>query len=448
VEKNPDDYASAANYAIASLKTGDKLTAKKYFEKALALAPESNAVRLEYAQMLFETGEDKSSTEEYLKYLEQGGNSPKAFYNLAMLYETDKNYSEAISMLQKGLAIYPENEQIKTELAKAYHTDKNYPEALKLYDELLVKNPGNRNLKFNKALVCHAKNNYDDAITLYNDLYKERPDDKVKTYMTRAYISSMEEKAGTGDYSKAISVFENSSKYGLEDADLYVAAAKIYNANGAKTKAVECCEKALALNSSDKTVLTAYAKILMSQGKNEEAQRILSNVANAQDATVEDKYSTFITLGEQYYDKKEFEKAKTEFEKALVLHPDNDALLVKTGNCEKQLSKVQKAYDYYKKAIFVNPKNPDATFNCGLCAAEMNKPAEAKEMFNKTVELKPDYAYGYYALALAFEKETNYQKALENYELFVKNSDDKSVPSSIKTRINELKKSLSAGKKQ
>ena len=66
----------------------------------------------------------------------------------------------------------------------------------------------------------------------------------------------------------------------------------------------------------------------------------------------------------------------------------------------------------------------------------------SKENFEKVVQLKPDYAYAYYALGLAFEKEDNIEKAIENYEKFTQNTDDKNLKNNIQNKISNLSKKL------
>ena len=89
-----------------------------------------------------------------------------------------------------------------------------------------------------------------------------------------------------------------------------------------------------------------------------------------------------------------------------------------------------------------NPNNPDPYFNKGLCLAELNELTSAKENFEKVVELKSDYAYAYYALGLAFEKEDNLQKAIENYEAFIQYAQDKNLKNNVQNKVNNLKKKL------
>lgn len=71
-----------------------------------------------------------------------------------------------------------------------------------------------------------------------------------------------------------------------------------------------------------------------------------------------------------------------------------------------------------------------------------DKTAEAIDAFQKVIALDANYTFAYYALAISYEKNSQYKEALENYEKFAELSPDKNVKNSLKTRINNLKKKL------
>ena len=144
-----------------------------------------------------------------------------------------------------------------------------------------------------------------------------------------------------------------------------------------------------------------------------------------------------------FYIGKKIISDEKEFEKAVAIDADNPSLLIKTGNCYKQQNQNEKALAYYQKALALNEKNTDAMFNIGLCYTEMpDKTAEAIDAFQKVIALDANYTFAYYALAISYEKNSQYKEALENYEKFAELSPDKNVKNSLKTRINNLKKKL------
>ena len=102
----------------------------------------------------------------------------------------------------------------------------------------------------------------------------------------------------------------------------------------------------------------------------------------------------------------------------------------------------EKALECYEKTIQINPKNEDAIFNKGLIKAEQNKLEEAKDCFKEVVKINNNYAYGYYALAMAYEAEGMLKDALSNYEKFLSLSTEESVNNSIQEKVDYLKNKL------
>ena len=90
----------------------------------------------------------------------------------------------------------------------------------------------------------------------------------------------------------------------------------------------------------------------------------------------------------------------------------------------------------------VNPANVDAMFNAGLCYAEQKNFEKTKELMNAILEINPEYPYAYYTLAMAYETEKDYAKAVENYEKFINLSTDEKLKSELKDRVNFLKSKI------
>ena len=57
------------------------------------------------------------------------------------------------------------------------------------------------------------------------------------------------------------------------------------------------------------------------------------------------------------------------------------------------------------------------------------------------IELEPNFDYAYYALALAQEKDGNFEGAISNYQEFLKISGNSNLKQEVKTKIEELIKS-------
>ena len=68
--------------------------------------------------------------------------------------------------------------------------------------------------------------------------------------------------------------------------------------------------------------------------------------------------------------------------------------------------------------------------------------SEAKNNFEKVIEIDNQYAYAYYALAMVNESYDDFKSAIQNYEKFLELSNDETVNSNIKSRLDILKKKI------
>lgn len=305
---------------------------------------------------------------------------------------------------------------------------------------MLTVNPKDRDLRYNKALVLHAQSKFKDAISLYTELNAEQPDNKLKEYIYNAYISQGKQYTAEKNYRKAADSFESAISTNNLEVEPYVLLAKAYDNLGSASKTIEYYEKAISIDPDNKTITADYAKALIKYKKTEDAHKIAENISTDESVSQKDRATTLISLGEQYYNNKDYKNAKIEFEKALTHDTNNEALIIKTGNCYKQLAENEKALELYNKVITINDKNTDANFNAGLCYVDLNKPDEAIKAFNKVVQLDENYAYAYYALGLEYEKAQKWTEAVQNYEKFMNLTEDTGIKNSIKAKINDITK--------
>ena len=105
------------------------------------------------------------------------------------------------------------------------------------------------------------------------------------------------------------------------------------------------------------------------------------------------------------------------------------------GETDKAISRLRSSIDL-DSSIF------ETHYNLGIALIAAHEYKDAQEAFKNALKLKPDYAYAYYALGLAYEKEENLEKSIDNYEKFVQYTQDKSLRNNVQNKINNLKKQL------
>jgi cytochrome c-type biogenesis protein CcmH/NrfG len=89
-----------------------------------------------------------------------------------------------------------------------------------------------------------------------------------------------------------------------------------------------------------------------------------------------------ITLGNDYFDANQAQKAVQTYSKALAIDPNNANVLTDQGVMFRALGFFDRALANFEKAIKIDPKHLQSLFNTGIVyAVDLKQPAKAKATF-------------------------------------------------------------------
>jgi tetratricopeptide (TPR) repeat protein len=142
-------------------------------------------------------------------------------------------------------------------------------------------------------------------------------------------------------------------------------------------------------------------------------------------------YLVNCSLGDYFYIKNDYKKAKFYFQKAIdnlrIKDDSANTILVSTGLFTKIFNSLgriaqregnlEEAIAYFKKVININPNSTDANFYLGNIYLQKNDVEKAIFHFNKTIKKDFYYFYAHYNLSVAYARMGNYEKALEEAEI-------------------------------
>ncbi len=117
-----------------------------------------------------------------------------------------------------------------------------------------------------------------------------------------------------------------------------------------------------------------------------------------------------------YYQLKNFEKSTADYTKSGELDPQNPRIYNNRGDAYYRKQDFQSAIKDYDKAIQLNPEYLKAYYNRGLSYASVEEYEKAVEDFTKVVQLKADFAEAYHLRGLAYEYAGNMASAIADYE--------------------------------
>ncbi|MGB2842045.1 MAG: tetratricopeptide repeat protein, partial [Halobacteriota archaeon] len=121
----------------------------------------------------------------------------------------------------------------------------------------------------------------------------------------------------------------------------------------------------------------------------------------------------WINLGGVYFDRKDYEKAKECYEKAIELDKENVDAWMNLGLVHSKLEDYEKAKECSEKAVELDKENVDAWSGLGGVYFNLKDYEKAKECVEKAVELDKENIDAWLNLGLVHSKLGDYEKAKE-----------------------------------
>lgn len=154
-------------------------------------------------------GEQEQAEKFFLKALGINHKLAEVYINLADLYFKQRNFSDAIDLLQTGTYELPENLIIKHYLARVYMEDARLDLAIDELDKILEEQPENYDAYYDLGRVYLELGNYDLAIENFENVLQYKKDTPWGYYyLAQSYEANNEIDKAISNYLKAITVDE------------------------------------------------------------------------------------------------------------------------------------------------------------------------------------------------------------------------------------------------
>ncbi len=154
-----------------------------------------------------------------------------------------------------------------------------------------------------------------------------------------------------------------------------------------------------------------------------EAAQALENAAKAMvhagflepySAVVFDAVSLNIS-GDDLFNQGRISEAVAEYEKALVIDPQETNVLNSLGVCYGHLGQMELARDNFEKAVSAAPADHMAHYNLGLALMSLGRTEAARPSLEKSLQLSPEHADALFQLGRLAQEEGRSKESLEYY---------------------------------
>ena len=159
-----------------------------------------NNLALSYSNV----GEEEQAEKFFLKAIGINPKLPEVYINLADLYFKQRNFADAVDLLQTATYELPENLILKHFLARVYMEDARIDLAVDELDKILEEQPENYDAYYDLARIYFELGNYDLAIENFENVIQYKSDNEwVYYYLGQAYESNDEIDKAISNYLKA-----------------------------------------------------------------------------------------------------------------------------------------------------------------------------------------------------------------------------------------------------
>jgi tetratricopeptide (TPR) repeat protein len=266
----------------------------------------------------------------------------------------------------------------------------------------LSQHPSSINLKLHKIEVLVFENKLDRANEILSELYLLEPTNE-EIFIQKANIYSKQD-----NHKKAIEMLETALELTLDEADVYslIGMEHLFmeDYENAKFSFMKCLEQ----DEEDYASLynIVYCFDFLNQRK--EAIDYLSMYLNT------NPYCevAWHQLGKQYFDDKDYEKALTAYDFAIISDDTFIGAYLEKGKVLEKLKRYNEAIENYRITLELDDPTAFAYLRIGRCFEKLGADDLALQHFTKCVHEDPLLDKGWIALTDQYLKKLDYQKAL------------------------------------
>ncbi len=269
----------------------------------------------------------------------------------------------------------------------------------------LEQHPTSVNLKLFKTEIYILEDKLKEADKLLDELYEIEPSNE-EIYIQKANVLSKRDEHQKAIHTLliALDLTDNDE----DDADLYALIGMEYLFLDQFENARDYFIKCLELDNDDYSALYNIIYCFDFMDQNQEAITFLNQYLDS------NPYSevAWHQLGKQYFTTKDYKKALTAFDFAIISDDNFVGAYLEKGKVLEKEKQYNEAIENYKITLALDEPTSFALLRIGHCYDKMGKDDLAVQYFYKTVHEDPLLDKGWIAITKFYNKKRNYQKAL------------------------------------
>ncbi len=390
---------------------GNKQKAAEYYRRAVTVSPTDIQLRLSYAKMLDELGQDQAAVTEYnyilgkttdnkdllysleriyKKKLEKDPTNADITSNLGAILQKQNKYEEALLYYQKAESLSPSNINTRLNVGTLYQQKGDNRTAIKAYDSVLIVYPNNVNANLYKAEANEALGETKLAIDGYKKVLALEPTNDEARHRLLSLIKSNMSTPQFIDYVKKNMANSNPS-------ELFYSYALDLHKENKLADAITMYTEALKTNPDNPEI---YMNLGLAQNQAGNTDTALTTLKSAalkfpDNTQIKDVISTIeeevlnkkLAVAAALYEQQDYKGALAEYMK---IKPQNISSLLGIASTYQAMNETQKAIKYYEEAFKLKPTDSQIAYYIAVLYTENEDFENAKTYANRSLVLNKD----------------------------------------------------------
>ncbi|WP_187148907.1 tetratricopeptide repeat protein [Candidatus Korobacter versatilis] len=387
----PDDDRSAKLYSTLGYTYEEQKDYKKAIEayrKAVMLDKENLDSVRGLAQNLLNDGQLDAALEQYKIIVDQDPSDAQSYQHIAEIDRRNGKFEAALDALKKASALVQDSQEIPYNMAVIYEGQGRYEDAINTIQQLLTKTD-----KPDASYSSADRSNRSIFLERLGNIYREanKPQQAVETF--RRMIALGDDPASRA-YQEMVETYRDNRDWPSATAAAQEGAKKL---------------------PKDRGLQLVLAAQLADEGKADQALSIAKSQLNGKAA---DDREVYVSLAQMYTRLKKYPEAEDAIAQAMKLAGTQDERNYVTfvqGSIYEREKKFEQAEEAFRKVINADPKNAGALNYLGYMLADRGtRLEEALGMLRKAVQMEPQNGAYLDSLGWAYFKMGNYEQAEEN----------------------------------
>jgi tetratricopeptide (TPR) repeat protein len=317
------------------------------------------------------------------------------------------DYTSAEPLLQKVIAVDPNNFQAWFDLGFVYNGLGNTQKSIAAYRKSVAAKPDIFESNLNLGLML-AKSGQPDAEQFLRAATTLQPTANVDEGHARAWLS-LAHVLENSKPDEAIEAYRQAAALEPKDTEPYLSAGLLLEKENHFAEAEQEYNHALALDPNSSDALTGLANIYMRGQRFADADPILRKLIATHPEDVPARVQLariLVVLGKN-------DDAIAQLQSALTLDPGNSNVQRDLADLYTSSKKYDQAEVQYRSLLAANPNDPDLHHGLGVVFLKERKFPEAQQELLIAVKIKPDFGAAYGDLATAADENKNYELAIK-----------------------------------